>query len=183
VNHGEPGSWPANLNGAGTFQWAYEPRSGAGGETTQVPQSGITYQHSEIKLSQVTDGTSKTLMLGERYINPDFYLDGNSPRDDQNIFVGHDRDVNGYTYRITFNLRSNNPQKKFTYVDSPNNHYTPEQDRAGWNGILEWQYGSAHPAGIHVVFCDGAVDSVAYGVDPKVFCYMGGRDDEVHVSQ
>ena len=182
VNHGEPGSWPANLNGDANFQWAYEPRAAAGG-VSQTPQSGITYQHSEVKLSQITDGTSKTIALGERYLNPDFYIDGNSPRDDQNIFVGHDRDVNGYTYRINFTISPNNPAKKFTYVDNANNHYTPEQDRAGWNGILEWQYGSAHPGGIHVLYCDGSVDTVNYGVDPKVFCYMGGRDDEVTVTQ
>jgi hypothetical protein len=122
-------------------------------------------------------------MLGERYIRADHYITGESARDDQHIFVGHDRDVNGYTYRIAFTINSNNPARKFTYRDNAANHYPPVQDRAGWDGLDWWQFGSAHPAGIHVTYCDGSVDSIDYGVDPKVFCYMGGRDDEVSVAE
>jgi prepilin-type N-terminal cleavage/methylation domain-containing protein len=177
VNPGEPSGWPASLAAAGNFQWAYEPRTSGTG-VTQTPQSGITYQHSEVKLSQVPDGLSKTLMLGEKYLNANYYIDGNAARDDQNLFVGHDRDMNGYTYRIAFTITPNNPAKKFTYRDNAANHHAPVQDRPGWDGVSEWMYGSAHPAGIHVAYCDGSVDGVDYGVDPRVFCYMGGRDDE-----
>jgi prepilin-type N-terminal cleavage/methylation domain-containing protein/prepilin-type processing-associated H-X9-DG protein len=180
VNHGEPGTWPASIAAYGAFTgWMYEPRANG----SQTPQSGISHQHSEVKLSQISDGTSKTLMVGERYLNVNYYLDGNSPRDDQNLFVGHDRDMNGYTYRITFNINPNNPARKFTYVDNVNNHHVPYQDRPGWDGLSEWAYGSAHPSGINVVYCDGSVDSIGYDINPRVFCYMGGRDDEINVQE
>jgi prepilin-type N-terminal cleavage/methylation domain-containing protein len=179
VNFGEPpGDSIPSLNVPATFQWAYEPRS----DGTHTPQSGISFQHSEIKLSQVTDGTSKTIMLGEKYVRPEHYITGESARDDQHLFVGHDRDVNGYTYRIAFRITPTSTTRKFEYRDNAANHFPPIQDRAGYDG-LEWQFGSAHPAGIHVAMCDGSVDSVDYGVDPRVFCYMGGRDDEVDVAQ
>jgi prepilin-type processing-associated H-X9-DG protein len=122
-------------------------------------------------------------MLGERYLNVNYYLDGNSPRDDQNLFVGHDRDVNGYTYRIGFTITPTNPRKKFTYVDNAGNNHVPFQDRPGWDGLSEWAYGSAHPSGINVVYCDGSVNSIGYDVNARVFCYMGGRDDEENVQE
>jgi prepilin-type N-terminal cleavage/methylation domain-containing protein len=183
VNAGEPSAWPASLAAEATFTgWTYEPRN-AGQNVIHTPQSGITYQRSEVKISQISDGTTKTIMLGEKYLNVNYYIDGNSPRDDQNIFVGHDRDVNGYTYRINFTINSNNPQRKFTYRDMAANHFPPSQDRPGWDGLGEWQFGSAHPAGMHVTYCDGSVDSIGYDIDPRIFCYMGGRDDEEAATQ
>jgi prepilin-type N-terminal cleavage/methylation domain-containing protein/prepilin-type processing-associated H-X9-DG protein len=183
VNFGEPGGWPASLDAAASYTgWTYEPRV-TGTSITHTPQSGITYQHSEVKLSQIPDGTTKTLMVGERYLNVNYYLDGNSPRDDQNIFVGHDRDVNGYTYRIAFTISASNPARKFTYRDAPGNNHVPFQDRPGWDGLSEWAYGSAHPTGINVVYCDGSVDSISYDVNARVFCYLGGRDDEENVTE
>ena len=91
TNAEEP-NFPDTEAQAATWDWRYFPPG------ANIPQTGITYQHREIRLAQITDGTSKTAMVGEKYRNPDRYLDGNDPADDQNIFVAHDRDVNGYTY-------------------------------------------------------------------------------------
>jgi prepilin-type N-terminal cleavage/methylation domain-containing protein len=172
VNPGEPdGGSIGSIAAAERADWTYEPPG------TFRKQSGISFQHSEIKLAQIPDGTSKTAMVGERYINADRYIDGNDPRDDQNIFVAHDRDVNGYTYLIT----QSNPMVRFEYRDTPGLNAAPLQDQPGRE--LTYHFGSAHPAGIHMVFCDGSVQSIDYGVSPKVFCFMGGRDDEESVTE
>ena len=34
-----------------------------------------------------------------------------------------------------------------------------------------------------MVFCDGSVQTIDYGVNGKVFCFMGGRDDEESVTE
>ena len=85
----------------------------------------------------------------------------NDPADDQNIFEGHDRDVNGYT--IDIDLRDIAP---------------PEQDRVGvGGGGYYWRFGSAHPGGMHAVFVDGSVQQIGYDVDPFVWLKYGGRND------
>ena len=138
-------------------------------------QSGITFERSEVKLAQITDGTSKTAMVGEKYRNPDHYLDGLDPADDQNLFVGHDRDMNGYTYLQPKAL----PSKPF--IDHKQFAALPQQDRPGYS--LTYNFGSAHPSGINMVFCDGSVQTYDYGVDRVVFALIGGRDDGIESPQ
>jgi hypothetical protein len=169
-----PGDSIASAAQAARYDWVYE-KPGA-----YTRQSGISYQHSEIKLSQIVDGTSKTIAMGEKYLNVDNYLTGADEKDDQNIFVGHDRDVNGYTY---FRTEPGTATARVTYQDNAAWNAPPVQDRPGWNGGSVFRYGSAHPAGIHVVFCDASVQSVAYDINPRIFWAMGGRDDEEAVSE
>lgn len=166
VNTDDP-SGPDNVAQAERFDWFAEPP----GEERK--QSGITFQRSQIKLSQIIDGTSKTAMVGEKYRNPDYYVDGNDPADDQNIFVGHDRDMNGYTYLMTMPRT----MSSFTFRDARALYATPEQDRPGRS--LTYHFGSAHPAGINMAFCDGSVQSISYDVDPKTMALYGGRDDQM----
>src|SRR6056297_2292933 len=127
--------------------------------------NGITQHVSELRLGQIEDGTSKTICVGEKYLNPDRYVDGQDAADDQNIFLGIDRDVNGYTASAT--RSSTNPQ--------PVAEYLPRRDRPGLG--LNWTFGSAHNAVFNCVFVDGHVESIEYGVDYLVFWGMGGRDD------
>jgi type II secretory pathway pseudopilin PulG len=44
--------------------------------------TGISYQRSEIKLKQITDGTTQTYLVGEKYRNPDHYETGLDNSDD-----------------------------------------------------------------------------------------------------
>ena len=55
--------------------------------------NGVSYQRSEITVSDIADGTSQTYMVGERYMNPDDYKTGSSSYDDQNMYMGHDWDI------------------------------------------------------------------------------------------
>ncbi len=126
-------------------------------------QSGISFQRSTIRIGQITDGTSKTIMVGEKNLNPDQYTTGDDPADDQNIFLGHDRDVNGYTGRGTGAL----PDARFVL--------RPIQDTPGL--ATTYNFGSAHVSGFFAVFCDGSVSNISYDVDDLVFYLQGGRND------
>ena len=78
---------------SGRYDWMYKKDG-----TLYTPQNGISFAHSEVTLAQITDGSSHTLMVGEKFLNPDFYTTGEDPADDQGLFSGHDRDFNRYTY-------------------------------------------------------------------------------------
>jgi prepilin-type N-terminal cleavage/methylation domain-containing protein len=144
---------------------------------TRGSWNGITYQRSKISLRRIIDGTSKTMMVGEKYLNPDRYFDGNDPADDQNIFLGMDRDVNGFTAKgppVAF-IATRGYERFETYVNSSQGWLPPLQDTPGFQA--NWNFGSAHTSGFNTVNCDGSVHTVAYGVDPIVYWNYGGRAD------
>ena len=148
------------------YEWTYD-------ETRGVPQNGVTHQRSQVRLAQIVDGTSKTYMVGEKYLNPDNYLNGNDPADDQNLFLGHDRDVNGYTYAGTggssLPVRIFTNPRFITRLALP-----PRQDRPGLG--LNYAFGSAHSVGLNMANCDGSVSIVEYGIDAILFAQLGSRD-------
>ena len=127
--------------------------------------NGVTQHLSEVRIGQLEDGTSKTVCVGEKYLNADQYTDGNSPADDQNIFLGIDRDVNGYF--ATSTVSSTNPR--------PVSEYLPRRDKHGLG--LNWTFGSAHETGFNIVHCDGSGTHLPYSTDFRVLWAMGGRDD------
>lgn len=141
-------------------------------ETDWVPpynannQNGITFAQSKIRMGQITDGTSSTYCIGEKYLDPTKYTNGQSAADDQNIFLGHDRDVNGYAFHDP---------------DNPNNSLPPLQDRPGVD--LNWNFGSVHSAAFNMLFCDGSVRTVEYGIDMNIFRQHGGRNDGEVISE
>ncbi|MGD9633744.1 MAG: DUF1559 domain-containing protein [Pirellulales bacterium] len=118
--------------------------------------NGISYSRSEVRVKDVTDGASKTIMLGEKYQNSDFYETGYDHYDNQCIYSGHDSDNNGYT-------------------GSSDTAYSPRRDRGG--ASLAHYFGSAHVEGLHVALCDGSVHLVDFEIDGRVWYGMGGRDD------
>ena len=161
-------SGPGSVAAALTHDW--ETEDGPELNDTYLKQLGITFQRSAVRIPQITDGTSKTAMVGEKFRDPDHYIDGDHPADDQNIFCGHDQDVNGYTYRAK--KIQNIP---FTFVDHWLVALQPLQDRGGVE--YQFHFGSAHPAGFHMAMCDGSVQAISYDVAIRVFAAMGGREE------
>jgi hypothetical protein len=104
-----------------------------------------------VSLLDVTRGASNTFMVGERYINPQHYFDGLDTGDDEAMYVRFDNDVG----RIT--------------IDSP------RRDRSGFQDVC--LFGSAHVAGVNMLYCDASVRLVSYDVDPDVFLEAGRRSN------
>jgi prepilin-type N-terminal cleavage/methylation domain-containing protein len=111
--------------------------------------NGIIYQRSTIATKDVTRGTAHTIMVGEKYVNPDTYEAGTGSADNECMYVGQDNDV----CRIT---------------SSP-----PVQDRKGQSSDI-W-FGSIHATGAHFVFADGGVHTITYDVDANAFKTAGAR--------
>jgi len=117
--------------------------------------TGLSFERSEIGFGHVQDGTSFTLMLGEKYLNPDHYLTGRDPSDNESLYTGFNND----NFRVTY--------------------YAPRQDRAGYTSTF--RFGSAHTTGVHMAFCDGSARSVRYTIDPDVFRSLGHRSDGANI--
>ncbi len=136
--------------------------------------TGIVFVRSEVKVGQVTDGTSHTYAAGEKYMNPDFYQpdgDGGSASsdagDDWSMYAGQQDDV----------VRTTHYQPLAAFETAP------EQDRPGYNNRTNWRFGSTHPGGFHMVMCDGSVQSLNYSIDPEVHRRQGNREDGEVVSR
>jgi prepilin-type N-terminal cleavage/methylation domain-containing protein len=125
---------------------------------------------SRIGFNDVKDGTSKTLLISEKFLPLDNY-DGSGPVYDgtYRAFEGDDR---GWSDGWDFDtVRS-------TGVKPKRDHAIPAAD---YNIGKYWQdyitFGSAHSAGIQAVFGDGSVHSISYEIERDVFNKMGNRVD------
>ncbi len=124
-------------------------------------QNGISYQCSEVRIKDLTDGTSKTAMVGEKYQDPNNYYTGADGADNQCVYSGHDSDNNGYTGRLTAGVAAS---------------FTPRQDLAGQRAVH--YFGSNHSEGLHMAYCDGSVHFIEFGVSGRVWFWLGGRNDD-----
>jgi hypothetical protein len=111
-----------------------------------------------IRIGQITDGTAKTAMVGEKYLQPERYFDGADGADDQCVYTGHDRDNAGYTA-------------------DDSEVYLPLRDEPS-KITRHHRFGGPHRDGLNMACCDGSVHFMAYEVDEKVWEVFGGRNDE-----
>lgn len=127
-------------------------------------QNGVMYQQSTVRILEILDGTSKTALVGEKYLNPNHYYSGAYTAEDQSLYSGHDNDNCGYTGDF---------HAKRTDI------YPPEQEIAGPDlNRHRFAFGSSHPVGLHMAYCDGSVHFLEYEIDENVWVKLGGRDDE-----
>ncbi len=128
--------------------------------------TGVCFQRSEVTMAMISDGSSNTYLLGEKFINPDYYLTGQDWGDDWNMYVGQQDDI----VRSVGYKTSDNP---LTYVCFP-----PIQDQPGAAGMVyRSSFGSAHAGGLHMSFCDGSVQWINYTIDPEAHRRLGNRQD------
>ncbi len=131
------------------------------GYKTYVGQcSGVAAPLVEMAVAQITDGTSNTYMVGERWCDPDRYTDGKYDGDDWAMFTGWQDDI----------LRST-----WYYEPNPSLSWTPMPDTPG--GDYRHYFGSAHPSGCQFVFCDGSVQTISYTINPEIHRRLGNRHD------
>ena len=169
--------------GGGTPPWPGTP-SGYyfGGPTTlaagQTPQAltylanvgkladGIVFSGSMIKMVDITDGTTNTYLVGEKYIDVNYYATGQDGGDNEFALLGADMDTSRWgAYDGISNVA--NP----TLVP-------PQQDTPGVTGLAYYlAFGSAHANGFQMGFCDGSVQMINYSIDPKIHRWLCVRND------
>ncbi len=118
---------------------------------TNDDANGVVFRRSETTTAKITDGTSNTYLVGEKYLNPDNYYNGEESGDDQGWDLGFDYDVNRWSA------------------------VKPQQDRAGTTD--DTAFGSAHAGTFNMAFCDGHVQSISYSIDLTTHGNLGNRMD------
>ncbi len=119
--------------------------------------NGVISVRSEIRPAQVVDGTSHTVLVAEKYLNPNKYETGDDGSDDSSMYQGHDKDVS----------------RVFNKLDA----FLPFQDTPGFD-TGSHRFGSTHAGGFQGVLCDGSVRLIAYDIDPETYQGLGTRAGE-----
>jgi type II secretory pathway pseudopilin PulG len=118
----------------------------------------ISAMSPKITFASVTDGTSNTFMIAEKFIRP------------MNYRGGEPGDLMGWAeYGGLDTCRSSTTLDGWLA--------NPSRDR---NDIAEEQddlFGSSHPNGLLAVFADGSVHQIKYGIDADIFNALARRDD------
>jgi prepilin-type processing-associated H-X9-DG protein len=116
-------------------------------------QTGVVKQFLPNRIVNIRDGTSNTLLVGEKRLNLAF-LGQRQNDDDVGYASGWDND----TMRRT---------------DLP-----PGEDFLGPQGQDGGQrFGSSHPGRFNAVFADGSIHSITYSIAPPTFQYLGNMAD------
>lgn len=124
----------------------------ANNATTLARFDGISCERSEVTLQDVYDGTSNTMLAGEKYLNLNLYFTGSDGADNNSAYQGNDWDVVRWTFLV------------------------PWADTPGFDTCSS-RFGSAHSAVFFAAFCDGSVRGIDYTVDPAAFAMFGNRRD------
>ena len=131
-------------------------------------QTGVIYYRSEISGKRITDGTSHTYLVGEKFLGPDLYEDlptvGNGRYgDNQGPYCGYEWD----NHRVAWNPTG--AISEFTYQ--------PRQDRPGVDEPNIYAFGSAHAGSMNMAMCDGSVQSISYDIHRDTHRFLANRLD------
>ena len=114
--------------------------------------------------AKITDGTSKTLLVSEKWIYATMYLGGSGSGDDRGWTDGWDFD-----------------QIRSTLIQ-PRPDGTGPPVTLGDSDPGNFPLGSAHPSVFNVVFADGSVSSLNFDIDLETLNRLGNRSDGEAVS-
>lgn len=119
--------------------------------------SGVIFAGSMTTTAHLRDGSSNTILIGEKYVDPGDYDRAENGGDNESMYIGDNADI----------IRWCGPA------------YAPMRDTPGV--VTDGPFGSAHMGSFIAVFCDGSVRTVNYSVDLELYRRLGNRDDKAPV--
>ncbi len=123
---------------------------------------------SKIKrtIQNISDGASNTVLAGEKYMSQRAQQGLQDCNQDQGYVNGWDNDA--VVWYQGDNFGSTTPSRVPAFFNNT-------------TSICEGKFGSIHQGSLNMLFCDGVVRSLAYGIDPQLFEYLCKIDDGVPV--
>jgi prepilin-type processing-associated H-X9-DG protein len=128
--------------------------------TSYLPsEGGIFIPYITVAMAQVTDGSSNTYLIGEKYMDTNkYYSDRYNVCGSSCVYCGYFM----HTVRCVGYL-------------GPEPYCQPRQDTAGYDNYET--FGSAHAGMCNMAFCDGSVHQISYGIAPLIHYQLGNRAD------
>jgi prepilin-type N-terminal cleavage/methylation domain-containing protein len=114
--------------------------------------NGVVRQYEPVRIAEITDGTSNTLLVGEKRMNL-AEMGAEQPDDNEGYTAGFDHD----TVRSAL--------------------LPPAQDFRGSGPDPDSRFGSSHPFRMNAVFADVSVHMISYSISADIFRYLGNKGD------
>ncbi len=163
--------------------------------------TGVIWYRSQVSLRQISDGTSKVYLIGEKYLDQltsTIGMEGNG--DECSVYHG----MHGANIRMGASGGVYTPDDGVPGATTPANavpveqyKYPPMQDSPIWPGLSSYKgvaptrsqqdwyncfrFGSSHAGGFNMAFCDGSVHSIIYEIDSTVNAMLSDRQDGLTV--
>lgn len=113
--------------------------------------TGVFFVGSRTPLNNILDGLTHTLLLGEKYLDPNRYSDGQDNSDNEAALIGCNQDITRWS-------------------DLP-----PLNDTRGLGDGT--RFGGAHVGVVGLTYCDGSTRFIDINVSPAIFKSLGNRKD------
>ena len=109
--------------------------------------SGVSYLRSQVTMASVTDGASNTYLIGEKYLDPDYYYNGEDAADNESSMSGYDND-NGRCAGA------------YSLGNGQTSYYTPMQDTPGYPDMYRWGSAMRPARGLYSVTARSALSAI-----------------------
>jgi prepilin-type processing-associated H-X9-DG protein len=119
---------------------------------SNLESTGVVQRQVPIRMAEITDGTSNTLMVAEKRLN---IMKLGKPNSD---------DILGYTTGFDAEVVRRSDR-------APRQDYREDEDES------VARFGASHPGKFNTVFADGSVRTLTYGIDRAIFAKVGEKSD------
>ena len=195
------GTKPANMNSNNLTLFGKTDYAANGGNSKNIfpgaesatidsneQLSGVVRPMKPVSDKEIRDGSSYTILAGEKYLAPEQYETGSNPGDNSVWLVGWS--VENIRFAPYFNGSDNHKPEYYTgwETKSPTCDESKNRDRMprpdtrgeGTTGTVI-NFGSAHSSFMQVVMVDASVRQIKYAINPKVFGCLCNRADDVGI--